>query len=453
MTGWNWDGKNDSFRLCPQQYGGIAFHQDALTDCGWPVSVTCTVPDSARSGVYAIRVRCDGEEDHVPFFVRAASPTAPIAVQMASFTYLAYANEHLAFDAPIAQAICANTPILGPEDLHWKASDTFGFSTYDVHCDGAGVCYSSWHRPILNMRPRYRMPSTGVPWALPADLSLIWWLEQSGFDYEIITDHDLHAEGIDALKPYRMIINCTHPEYYSQTMLDTTEDYLSTGGRLLYLGGNGYYWVTEARAQEPWCIEVRKLDTGSRAWQAEPGEGYLTTTGCKSGLWRARGRAPQKTVGAGFTTEGMDESQPFVRMDDSFDPAMAWMFEGIGEDELIGDFGLGLGGAAGIEMDRYDRALGTPPHARLVASSFGHSDNYPLVSEDIAYAFPGRGGTQDPQVRSDIVYFTTAGGGAVFTAGSIAWSQALPCKGGDNNVARMTANVIRTFLKDGPLPA
>jgi N,N-dimethylformamidase len=338
------------------------------------------------------------------------------------------------------------------DDLHWKAEAEYGLSTYDVHSDYGGVCYSSSRRPILNMRPKYRMPATGVPWAFPADLSLIWWLDHSGFDFEILTDHDLDREGAAALAPYRVILTGTHPEYYSEAMLDGTEDYLCSGGRVCYLGGNGYYWVTSVRPDAPWCIEVRKLESGSRAWQAAAGEGYLASSGERSGVWRARGRAPQKLVGVGFTTEGMDESRPFERMPDSYAAAAAWIFEGIAEKELIGDFGLALGGAAGLELDRYDLALGTPPHALLLAASFDHSDNYPLVSEDIGYAFPGRGGTQDPQVRADIVYFTTPGSGAVFAAGSIAWSQALPCNGGDNNVGRIMRNVLIAFANSDVLP-
>jgi N,N-dimethylformamidase len=452
MTGWNWAGHSDSFRLDPKQYGGVAFHDDALTDCGWSPSVTVKLPETLKSGVYALRVRAGDAEDHIPFFVRADKPKAPIAVLMSTFTYLAYANERLAFDAPIAQAITAHTPIFSEGDVDFYKLQEFGLSTYDHHSDGAGCCFSSWRRPIVNVRPRHRNAVTGVTWGLPADLSLTWWLENAGFDYEIITDHDLHAEGVDAVRPYRTVINCTHPEYYSEKMLDAIEDYLCAGGRLIYAGGNGYYWVSGLRDGEPHCMEVRKLDVGSRAWQADPGEGYLTSTGERSGLWRSRGRAPQKIVGVGFTSEGMDESQPFERMPDSFHRRVSWMFEGIGPQERIGDFGLGLGGAAGLEIDRYDLALGTPPHALLLASSHGHSDNYPLVSEEVTYAFPGRGGTQDPMVRADIAYFTTAHDGACLSIGSIAWSQALPVYRGDNNVATFMRNVLNAFLKPGALP-
>lgn len=451
MTGFNWKGE-DSYRLAPETFGGVHYHDDAMTDCGWQVSYSLTLPDSLKSGVYCLRLRGGGAEDHIPFIVRPAKPKAKIAFLLPTFTYLAYANEHLAYEAPIAQAITAHTPVIVAEDLEYKKLEEFGLSTYDHHTDGAGCCYSSWRRPVISMRPRYRMPAMNFPWALPADLSLIWWLDHAGYDYDLLTDHDMHAEGAAALAPYKVVLNGTHPEYYSEQMMDGTEAYLAAGGRVMYLGGNGYYWVTGTREDAPHCIEVRKLDSGSRAWQAEPGEGYLASTGQKSGLWRNRGRAPQKIVGLGFTTEGMDESQPFERMPDSFHRRASWIMEGVGDEELIGDFGLAGGGAGGIELDRYELGLGTPPHTLLLAATIGHSDNYPLVSEEATYAFPGRGGTQDAQVRGDMIYFTTPNQGAVFAAGSIAWSQALPCKGGENNVARIMRNVLNAFLKDGDLP-
>ncbi|SPJ28975.1 N,N-dimethylformamidase beta subunit family domain-containing protein [Falsiruegeria mediterranea] len=452
MTGWNWQGRDDSFRLNPAQYGGVAYHDDALTDCGWTPTLKWTPPDDLRSGVYALKVSAGEAVDRIPVIIRPDKPRAKIAVLMSTFTYLAYANEHLSFEAAIAQAIVAHTPVISGDDLEYNKLQEFGLSTYDHHTDGAGVCYSSWKRPIINIRPGYRMAGMNFPWALPADLSLLWWLEHAGYDYDLITDHDLDREGADALRPYKAVLNCTHPEYYSEGMLDATETYLCEGGRIMYLGGNGYYWVTATCPDDPACIEVRKLDSGSRAWQAEPGEGYLASTGERSGLWRNRGRAPQKLVGLGFTTEGMDRSEPFERMPDSFHKRVAWIFDGIGDEELIGDFGLALGGAAGVELDRYDLALGTPPHTQLLAASINHTDNYPLVSEEITYAFPGRGGSQDPQVRGDMIYFTTPNNGAVFAAGSIAWSQALPCHGGENNVAIIMRNLIDAFQKDGALP-
>ena len=452
MTGWNWKGKDDCFRLNPKEYGGVSFHDDALIDCNWSISESWTPRENDKSGVYALKITSKDKEDYIPFFVTPKKPKAKIAVQMATFTYLAYANLALYFDGSLTQAIYGMTPIISEEDIELYKLSEFGLSTYDHHSDGEGVCFSSWKRPILNMRPKFRGGGVSFPWAFPADLSLLWWLENENYDFEIITDHDVHYKGSKVLQNYKAVINVTHPEYYSTEMLDATEEYLRNGGRFLYLGGNGYYWVTTTCRNDPSCIEVRKLDAGTRAWEAKAGECYLMSSGERSGIWRSRGRAPQKLMGVGFTSEGMDRSEPFERMPDSFHKKVSWIFEGIGDKEIIGDFGLALGGAAGVEIDRYDLSLGTPINSKLLASSYGHSDNYPLVSEDITFNYPGRGGTQDPQVRSDIVFFNTLNNGAVFSVGSIAWSQALPCFKGKNNVGKIMHNVLKAFIKDGPLP-
>jgi N,N-dimethylformamidase len=452
QTGFNWNGRNDCYRLAPQEYGGIEFHADALTDCRWAPTLALTIPADLRSGVYAIKLTAGDAEEYTPFCVRAATPKAKLCLLIPTASYLAYANCTLAFDSPPLQSVTASTPILQEIDVETYKNDVeFGLSTYDLHNDGAGVCYSSYHRPIANMRPKYRWLGMDGPWQFPADLSIVGWLEAMKYDYEVLTDEDLHREGVAALKPYRAVLNATHNEYYSERMMDATEDYLAEGGRVLYLGGNGYYWCVGFRDDEPWVMEVRKLEAGSRAWQARPGEHYLASTGERSGLWRHRGRPPQKLVGVGFTSEGMDLSVPYRRMPDSYHRGVAWIFEGI-EGEVFGDFGLGIGGAAGIEVDRYDLAHGTPPHARILASSEPLTDNYPLVQEEIYFMAPGVGGTQHPWVRADIVYFTTPNDGAVFSTGSIAWGSALPCGNFQNAVSRLTKNVVDAFLAAGPLP-
>jgi N,N-dimethylformamidase len=452
MTGYNWNGRDDCFRLAPEQYGGIHFHDDALVDCQWEPTLTHTIPESLMSGCYALRVRAEDTEDHIPFIVRAAKPQAKIAMLMPTATYLGYANEHLAFDFHVAQSITAHTPVLTKYDVELYRKEDYGLSTYDYHSDGVGVCYSSYRRPIYNLRPKHRTAPVAIPWGFPADLSIIGWLEHKGYNYEVITDEDLHRDGLSALKPYNVVINGAHPEYYSERMLDATESYLNNGGRLMYVGGNGYYWVASFRDDELWCMEVRKLESGSRAWQARPGEHYHANSGERGGLWKNRGRPPQKLTGVGFTSEGMDKSMPYLRMPDSYHKTVSWIFDGIGVDEPIGDFGLALGGAAGIETDRYELMLGTPPHTKILASSEMFSDYWMHVQEEILYNYPGLRGSEDYQIRADMTYFTTRNNGAVFCSGSIAWGHALPIKNFDNNVSTIMANVVNAFAKDGKLP-
>ncbi len=452
MTGYNWTGGTHTFRTNDEQYGGIAFHEDAIIDCGWEPTIELRLPESLRSGVYALRVQSGDVVDHIPFFVRPHKATARIVVQMATATYLAYANEHIAFDAPVGQQLVAHTPMMSDADIEMYKNKQFGISTYDMHADGiSGVCYSGWRRPIFGLRPTYRSMTLGTVWALPADLSIIGWLEAQGFEYDVITDHDVHREGVELLDQYNLVILCSHPEYYSSEMLDATEEFVGRGGRLSYTGANGLYWVTSF-PDDGHMIEVRKLDSGIRAWQAFPGEHYHATTGQRGGIWRNRGRGPHKTTGVGFAAEGFDKSSYYRRMPDSYRADVAWMFDGLGDSEVFGREGLALGGAAGLELDRYDLRLGTPPQTLLLASSEAHSTAYPTVPDEILTMVAGRQGDADYEVRADVTYLPTANGGAVFSTGSIAWASALPVNNFDNEVSTLFRNVVSRFSADGPLP-
>ena len=451
-TGYNWQGKEDCFRLDPNQYGGMAFHDDIVIDCKWESTAFFSIPENLQSGVYAFRTRAGDVEDHIPFFVRAAKPKAKIAFLVPTASYMAYANERMAFDVNATESIGGHTPILSKYDLENDKRLDFGLSTYDHHSDEAGVCYSSYRRPIYNLRPKHRNATTAIPWGLGADLSIVGWLEHLNYEYEVITDEDLHRDGMEVLRPYSVIINGVHPEYYSERMMDATETYLDAGGRLIYTGGNGYYWVSSFREDESWCMEVRKLESGSRAWQAMPGEHYHATSGERGGIWKNRGRAPQKLTGVGLATMGMDKSMPYIRMPDGYHKFSSWIFKGIDPDEQIGGFGLALGGAAGIEIDRYDLTLGTPPHTKILASSDTFSDYWTHVQEEILFNYPGMRGSEDYQVRADMTYLTTRNNGAVFSTGSMAWAHALPYNGFDNNVSRVMANIVDAFCEDGKLP-
>ena len=126
------------------------------------------------------------------------------------------------------------------------------------------------------------------------------------------------------------------------------------------------------------------------------------------------------------------------------------MFKGIGKDELIGNFGYHGGGAAGNELDRADPALGTPPHALVVATSEKHTDLYMVVNEEILINHPGMSGSDHPLVRADMVFFETPNGGAVFSTGSIAYGASLPWNDYKNNIVKLTTNVLKRFADPKP---
>jgi N,N-dimethylformamidase len=453
MKGHNWTGAEMSWRHAPDQYGAIHFHDDDLYDAGWESDLTWTAPAGTRSGLYALHVQDGVGEDYIPFAIRPpkGTRTADLLYIMPIASYMAYANEHMATDAPMAERLADQLVRLNDSDLFLAEHREYGNSCYDVHSDGSGVCYSSRLRPIITMRPKYESWLGGKGsslWQYNADTHITDWFEHEEFPYDCITDEDVHAEGASVLKGYRVIVTSTHHEYWSKEMRDALEAFKAAGGRLIYLGANGWYWRIAYHNTKPGVIEVRRTEGGIRAWAAEPGEYYHSFTGEYGGLWRRAGYPPQTMAGTGFTAQGFDISSYYRRQPDSFDPRAAFIFEGVGEEELIGDFGLIGGGAAGLELDRMDRALGSPPNTLLLASSEKHTDVYLLVPEELLINYPDHNGTHSPLVRADMTFFETPAGGAVFATSSIAWAGSLSHNGYDNNVSRITGNVLRRFLSD-----
>jgi len=446
VTGHNWKGQTLRWSDRPDLYGAIHFHCDDLHDMQWETDFTWTIPADLKSGVYAARVSCaDGGEDFLPFFVLPAkkAPKAPIAFLASTFTFIAYANSHHGYEDALSEVCYGALLELGPAEQFLKEHRDFGISLYDRHRDGSGGVYSSWHRPILNTRPKRAL------WNFNADLHVVDWLTETGQHFDIITDDHIHAEGVELLRDYRCIVTGSHPEYHSTEMLDAFDAYLQNGGRLMYLGGNGFYWRVATHPDLPGVIEVRRGEAGTRCFELPPGERFHSFTGAFGGLWRSNGRAPQALVGVGFVAEGFDENSHFVRTEQSFDPRAAFIFEGIGRDEKIGDFGV-LGGAAGYELDAADPELGTPPHALVLARSVEHSNVFLLTPEEMLAGFPGADAIENPKVRAELVYFETGIGGAVFSTGSITWAASLCHNGYDNNVARITGNVLRRFVDPRP---
>ncbi len=452
VTGANFDGSEVAFRLKPEMYGAIAYHEDDLEDAGWSVDFVYEVPADLPSGLYAARLYAGESVEYIPFYIRPASneSAAPVLFLAPTNTYLAYANDRLFKSAALDPDFLAKTTDLKVEMTErekWlDGHPELGSSVYDRHPDGTGIFYSSRLRPIVTMRPQFKLFINGCPRHFSADLFLIEWLEQNEFNYDVAVDEDVHREGVDALKNYKVVITGSHPEYWTSQMLGALTEYLAGGGRLMYLGGNGFYWVTAIAEGRPHLIEVRRGINGTRTSTSEPAETNLSFTGEQGGLWRYRGLAPNQLVGVGFASEGWGGAEGYDRLPASRDPRAAWVFEGIGSEDVIGDFGFIMGGAAGDEIDRFDLANGSPSEVIRLATSQGrHTNYYQIVIEDLTMVLPGHGGQEDWRVRSDITLLEAPNGGAVFSVGSINWSGSLLTNAGDNNVSRITGNVLRKF--------
>jgi len=244
------------------------------------------------------------------------------------------------------------------------------------------------------------------------------------------------------------VMTGSHPEYHTREMLDALEAYRDNGGRFCYLGGNGFYWKIALSKEKPGLIEIRRAEGGIRAWAAEVGEYYNQLDGEYGGLWRRNGRPPQELCGVGFTAQGNFVGSYYRVLPEARDPRVSWILEGI-TDEKIGDFGLSGHGAAGFELDRTDKRLGTPRHAIVIARSENHPPEAPWVlvpEEQLTHLTTIPGEPPQQLIHADMTFFETPGGGAVFSTGSITFCGCLPVNGFENNVSRLLQNVVDRFL-------
>jgi N,N-dimethylformamidase len=449
VTGHDWVGDIVDFRFAPEQYSAIHFHRTDMTDCAWRPQAAITLPGDLASGVYAFVLRSDdGHADRVPLIVRPpdGTATAPALLVLSTNSYLAYGNDHTGVDSPRTQVWDQMVPALDDFELFRDAQRELGLSMYETHPDGFGVWHSSWRRPLLTMRAT-AYNNDGPVWQFSGDMQLIDWLDRTGRNVDVVCDRDLHEQGAALLARYACVMTGTHPEYPSAQMLDAYEQYVSGGGRLMYMGGNGMYWVTGYDPEDEQVVEIRRWG-GTQAWLAPPGEYHLSCTGELGGLWRFRGRAPQKTFGVGFVAAGRSfASAGYVRQ--ATGSSTEWVFS-----ELSGDrFGREgtSGGAAGLEIDSVDTRLGTPESTIVLATSVGHPDEMLEARENFNMTSRVLGGARNPKVHADLVLIPREHGGAVFSTGSIAFAGALANDKWDGDVSRLLGNVFDRFVSGAPV--
>ncbi len=444
LIGSNWKAERHDWRAIPEQYGAIHFHDDDIYDCLWPTAFELTIPDTWKSGTYALRLETGDSEFWVPFFVRPkkGQAKARCAFLVPTCTYAAYANFRSRVEGRWNEFYHGRVTVLDRTDFLMEEYPNLGSSTYDAHTDGSMTLYSSMLRPVTNYRP------TGRVYKFCQDMLFIAWLEHAKIDYEVVTDEDLHDEGVGAISDYACIFTGSHPEYYTTRMLDAVETFLRDGGRFMYLGGNGFYWQTAYHPTLPGVVEVRRAGQLFLASDVV-GESNLSFTGEAAGAWHRVGRPPNLISGVGMVTQGFDTCAGYRRSKASHDRRAAFIFEGV-KEEVVGDFGVLMGGAAGYEIDRYDVNFGSPRHALLLASSYGHSNIYDFAVPSFTYLVPKLKEEELDPIRADIVFFETPGGGAVFSVGSIAWSGSLSWNNYDNNIERITRNVLKRFTDPTP---
>ncbi|QIB65556.1 N,N-dimethylformamidase beta subunit family domain-containing protein [Kineobactrum salinum] len=443
MTGPEWAGDSSGWSEVPEQYDAVAFHRDDLSDAGWPGTFDFTVPEDLPSGVYGFELCCGECKDTIPFFVTppAGTRTAPIAFVVPVFSYLAYANERHWWPNPGIEAI-AGAPleeIVGPME-RWAEEQEL-LSLYDYHSDGTGNAHASLRRPLVNVRHDYRHPLLRGPHQLSGDIITLDWLRRTGQPVDILTDYCLHERGAEALRDYQCVITGSHPEYVTTQILDAFEVYATSGGNIMHMGGNAFYFVVSVYEEEPHIIEVRRGPGGTIPWQSAPGEFRQAATGELGGLWRWRGRSAHSLFGTGTSAVSFEPARPFVIEPSALDnQATAWIFEGI-DGPQVNSVGKLFGGAAGFEMDAMRHDLGTPWDTVKLAQAGDFGAMAFQAIEDVIGTGPLC------EAFCHLAYRKLHSGGQIFSAPSISWTSCLSDDTDGNPVALITSNVLGRFLR------
>lgn len=412
-------------------YSAIRFHPEDIGDVKWPATVSFELPIDLEPGVYVGSCVGNTQTTNIPLFVQPKTPTNKVAVLMSTFTYLAYAGYRQSTEeVTLGNYRDVTDREVNLTDIDKRLAKTIepGWSLYDRYSDGTATYVASRRHPLIDFVPGHKHWLTGTTRNFGSDLELLAWLDRNGTDIDVITDDWLHNEGKHVLEDYDIVITGSHPEYASLSILESLTNFVGTGGHLLYLGGNGFDFVAEPSAASPAdTIEIRR-STGS--WRGANVADDRLSNGCAAGLWSSAGRTANQLTGVGYCTQGWGPAPGYLQLPDArtTDIGKA-LFEGIDSNEIIGDFGNSLGGAAGDEIDCYDIAKGTPAQTIRLASSEGFHTHHMMDVES-------------GPLRADITYTPHESGGSVFAVGSMNWVTSLIADVPNNNVATLTVNAL-----------
>jgi hypothetical protein len=295
------------------------------------------------------------------------------------------------------------------------------------------------------------------------------WAERAGYDIDVATSSDLHADP-SCLDGYACMLSVGHDEYWSWEMRDAVEGFVATGGNVAFFSGNDASWQVRFDDGCHTMTSHKYLGPFSDPVVGTADETRMT------GLWSDPmiGRPENTLTGVTFTRGG------YVRFGYGVPRGSGgytvwrpdhWVFEGtelrygdqFGTDPVI----------VGYEADGCALTLennlpvptgedGTPRDMVVLATSPAHlwsglsarPDQPPrqqpdeAMPSDLEYAAMRLFGDWSDENTAKLAAgnavigaFTVAGGGTTFTVGCTDWARGLDPEP-DPTVERITANVL-----------
>jgi N,N-dimethylformamidase len=336
--------------------------------CGWETTFRLPVPAQWPSGLYAARCTDSHGKDSYVVFILKPHPQRRSDI-----------------------AVLANTNT-------WNAYNSWGGRSKYTGTGSGPVL--SFERPNPLTTP---VDDGHLNHTTRAELWLLNWLEDSGYRADVYSDHDFHS-GIGDLGRYKALVLNTHPEYWTGRMRDHLDEYLASGGNLVYLGGNALFER---------CEYVR----GDSAVRFEGGDPSL---GRPRNYWRNLGRPERKVLGVAFLYNNyLTKSAPApYRVQMSEHPFFAGT--GLSSGDQIGQAGKN-GAASGWEMDWSENATAQDG---AVVTAWEGSDRG-TSPDNLQVLARGTNRRADGNLTAHMTYYDHPGGGFVFAAGSLCFTGSL----------------------------
>jgi hypothetical protein len=258
------------------------------------------------------------------------------------------------------------------------------------------------------------------------DLPLVTFAESLKLPIGYATDIDLHDDP-HLLDGALAVVSPGHDEYYSTAMRNGLTSARDAGTNVFFLGANAIYRHIRLSDTDvgPNRLETDYKDAGiDPVTRSNPSE--------STPQWRvAPLNRPESDLVGGFYQCNPGEANLVVA------PKISWLTEGLGLSA-----GQRLGKLVGPEYDRVDLRVPTPHPLQVIFHS--------------PVRCTGQGGIDD---ASDVTYYTTPSGAAVFDSGTSKWECALDDEAcgpawGDAATFKVVREITRRLLvaaADGPI--
>ena len=430
----------------PERGHGLRLAADELYNARWNVNHRFRLPENTKSGVYAGRFdfNLNGKpmRYYATFIVRRAEsrPKAPLLVLVSSNTWLAYNS------TPFPVNHGPGLIQMGTGGLGNSHSSAPRYSCYSDHFNGQPTYKIGMKVPWPAAGPNKTYIGGGYSHLLRGERFLHLWLDKHGYEYDVITDHDLDSDP-ELLNGYKAVCINGHSEYWSSSAYNGLDRYLKAGGAAVVMSGNTMFWrVSFDKTGE--VMECRKFgkSIGGRT-QAKVGELYHSHDSKRGSLMRFCGYPAWKLVGLTCIGWAGGNFKPY-----QVDIPNHFLFNEPHKIKLEkGDkFGFATDtiGAVGHEYDvklstilkatQNPKLIGLVEPAGIITVASSH-DNRNVLDFNAENHIKRVGGEQ---TIAEIIYWERPEGGRVFHTGSIATAWAMYY---DKHLSALFKNVLHHF--------